>query len=243
MDNISRLKRCLSEIGLSKKLNDIEKNLKNICEAYKFEHATVLVTRTCSDGLNNPFALTTYPDQWVRKYKENEYVCVDPVVKASRSAFMPFDWESLEWDSAPATRFKREADAYGIGRLGLTIPVRGPQIERSLFTITTNASASAWHRKKSELAQELLVIGHHLHQKTMDLAQLRSEGKPAILSNREVQCFELLARGRLPKQIANDLSISERTVREYLASGRGKLGARNTSHAIARLVSLEVIEA
>jgi len=43
-----------------------------------------------------------------------------------------------------------------------------------------------------------------------------------------------LAMGYSRSQVANTLSISEHTLRVYIESARFKLGAANTTHAVAR---------
>jgi DNA-binding CsgD family transcriptional regulator len=42
-------------------------------------------------------------------------------------------------------------------------------------------------------------------------------------------------------QVAQALSISEHTVRVYIESARFKLGAMNTTHAVARAISRGLI--
>ena len=47
----------------------------------------------------------------------------------------------------------------------------------------------------------------------------------------------LLAVGYSRAQVADTLSISEHTLRVYIESARFKLGALNTTHAVARALS------
>ena len=51
----------------------------------------------------------------------------------------------------------------------------------------------------------------------------------------------LLAMGYSRAQVANSLSISEHTLRDYIESARLKLGALNTTHAVARAISRGLI--
>lgn len=51
----------------------------------------------------------------------------------------------------------------------------------------------------------------------------------------------LLALGHSRAQVADELSISEHTVRVYIESARFKLGAMNTTHAVARALSRGLI--
>jgi DNA-binding CsgD family transcriptional regulator len=51
----------------------------------------------------------------------------------------------------------------------------------------------------------------------------------------------LLAIGYSRAQVADQLSISEHTLRVYIESARFKLGALNTTHAVARALSRGLI--
>ena len=51
----------------------------------------------------------------------------------------------------------------------------------------------------------------------------------------------LIAVGYSRAQIADRLSISEHTLRVYIESARFKLGALNTTHAVARAMSCGLI--
>ena len=51
----------------------------------------------------------------------------------------------------------------------------------------------------------------------------------------------LLAIGYSRAQVAETLAISEHTLRVYIESARFKLGAANTTHAVARALSRGLI--
>jgi FixJ family two-component response regulator len=59
----------------------------------------------------------------------------------------------------------------------------------------------------------------------------------ALLTKREREVFTLVVAGRLNKQIAADLGVTERTVKCHRASAMGKLGA----HSAVDLVKVDVM--
>jgi DNA-binding NarL/FixJ family response regulator len=63
------------------------------------------------------------------------------------------------------------------------------------------------------------------------LHQLQGEDEP--LTPRELEVLNLLARGLQNKEIAAQLVITERTVKFYVSSILGKLGAGNRTEAVA----------
>jgi DNA-binding NarL/FixJ family response regulator len=65
------------------------------------------------------------------------------------------------------------------------------------------------------------------------VAQVNAPRRSGLLTARERQVLRLVARGRSNKQIARDLSITERTVKFHMTSIFNKLGADNRAQAIA----------
>jgi DNA-binding NarL/FixJ family response regulator len=56
------------------------------------------------------------------------------------------------------------------------------------------------------------------------------------LTSREIQVLELLAEGRSNKAIAQQLGISDQTVKFHVAAIAGKLGAVNRTDAVRRAI-------
>ncbi len=54
-----------------------------------------------------------------------------------------------------------------------------------------------------------------------------------MLSERQAECLGLAAQGLTWRQIALELGISPGTVRGHLLRARERLGAENTTHAVA----------
>lgn len=65
------------------------------------------------------------------------------------------------------------------------------------------------------------------------LRRVSRGSSPESLTPREVEVLGLLAQGLLNKEIADRLSISERTVKFHVSAILGKLGAGNRTEAVA----------
>jgi DNA-binding CsgD family transcriptional regulator len=191
---------------------------------------------------SNALLLLTYDDAWVKRYVEQDYFRIDPVVIAGRKSFLPIDWLTVEHHT-PATRhFFAEAERYGVGRHGFTLPIRGPAGERALFTITTNATDEHWHRWRLVHLRDFHALAHYLHDRAMGLAGLRLYHAMRRLSRREQQCLQLLIRGQTPGQIAAALGLSASAVHGYLRTARRKLECATMEQAIAKAVRFDLIQ-
>jgi DNA-binding NarL/FixJ family response regulator len=72
-----------------------------------------------------------------------------------------------------------------------------------------------------------------------DLSELKIEGTDLTVG--ETQVLRLLARGLTRRQVGSRLNKSEETVKALSKTCRCRLRARNTTHAVAIAVSLDLI--
>jgi len=63
-----------------------------------------------------------------------------------------------------------------------------------------------------------------------------------ILTKREREIFELLVQDKTTKEIAQQLFISEKTVRNHISNVMQKLGVKGRSQAVVELVRLGEIK-
>jgi len=62
--------------------------------------------------------------------------------------------------------------------------------------------------------------------------------KKNILTKREKQVFEMLIKNKTTKEIANNLKISEKTVRNHISNAMQKLGVKGRASAVVELLRL-----
>jgi len=65
-----------------------------------------------------------------------------------------------------------------------------------------------------------------------------SDQTKPLLTNREREVFELLVQDKTTKEIAGQLFISEKTVRNHISNVMQKLGVKGRSQAVVELVRL-----
>lgn len=180
------------------------------------------------------------PDGWgvgthpAWEARRRAHAGTDPIVAACLRRPRPVDWRGLDW-SGPARGQRADALAHGVGPQGLTVPVRGPEGCVVLLSIADDRPAAAWDALLRARLRDVVLAAHRLE------AQARAAGllpaAPRPLSPREADALGLLALGYARGEVAAILAISPHTLRAYVEGARAKLGAANTTHAVARALA------
>lgn len=193
------------------------------------------------NSVGERFGAGTYSQDWVDRYLEKDYLRMDPVIFGCFQRFTPVDWKQLDWSSKAAKSFFLEAIDFGVGNQGYTIPIRGPNGQFALFTLNSTMSDSAWKSFIDRNSQDLVIIAHEFNKKALEF-EAGGEAMPTpTLSPREVSAISALARGLSRAQAAAEMGISEHTLRVYIEAARHKLGALNTTHAVARAMAVGIV--
>ncbi len=232
-----RLDTILEALEGASELSGLQTAIEQLREHFKVDH---MVYHWVS-GAGDQYGCGTYSPEWVQRYLEKEYVRIDPVIQGCYQRFHPVDWKRLDWSSKAARAFQQEAVDYGVGNQGFSVPVRGPNGQFALFTVSHHCDDDAWASFTEEHRRDLILIAHYFNQKALDFEPDRSPEQAQALSPREIDAITLLAMGYSRAQVAETLTISEHTLRVYIESARFKLGAMNTVHAVARALSRGLI--
>ena len=193
------------------------------------------------DSVGEQYGCGTYSKNWQLRYHEQGYLRVDPVVVGCFQRFHPVDWKRLDWSSKAARDFLSDSLTYGVGNQGYTVPIRGPNGQFAIFSVNTTCSDEEWAAFTETHRRTLILTAHYFNEKALSLEPDRTPELSRSLSPREVDAMTLIAVGYSRAQVANTLSISEHTLRVYIESARFKLGALNTTHAVARALSRGLI--
>ena len=62
-----------------------------------------------------------------------------------------------------------------------------------------------------------------------------------ILTKREKEVFKLLVTNKTTKEIAKNLNISEKTVRNHISNAMQKLGVKGRAQAVVELLRMNII--
>jgi len=187
------------------------------------------------------YGVGTYSPEWIARYLEMGYLRIDPVILGCFQRFHPVEWKRLDWTSKAAKEFRKDAVAYGVGNQGFSVPIRGPNGQFALFTVSHNCDDDVWEAYTRDNRDKLILVAHYFNQKALEFEPVKHAEPGQSLSPREAEVMTLLAAGFNRAQAAERLQISEHTLRVYIESARFKLGAMNTTHAVARALSRGLI--
>lgn len=224
-----KIDRVLARLRGLQRPDQLQSLVETVRDVYEIEN----VVYYSNDLAHNQIYGFTYSPNWVSHYQDAKLYNIDPVVQTAQKQFHPINWKSLDWSRRQSRQFFREAADCGVGNQGLTVPIRGPLGQFAVLTVNDATSDAKWKSFISEYTQDMLVLSHYIHKTIHDVAKCDEKDVGRELSPREKDVLVLLATGQSRAQLAERLGISEHTVRVYLDSARSKLGALNTTQAVA----------
>lgn len=233
----AELDKILTALDATQTLEGLQSIIECICKVFAIDHAMYHWV----DSAGDHYYFGTYSEAWTQQYQEKNYTRIDPVVIGCYQRFHPVDWRRLDWSGKPAREFFDAAMEHGVGKQGYSIPIRGPNGQFALFSVSHHCDDAAWDKFCDQNSRDLILIGHYFNRKALEFEPDRAPEQAQPLSPRELDALTLLGIGYSRAQVAQTLSISEHTLRVYIESARFKLGALNTTHAIARAVSCGLI--
>ncbi|MFT4276044.1 MAG: autoinducer binding domain-containing protein [Rhodopseudomonas sp.] len=210
-------------------LMEITKEIDAANIAYMADTASALV--------DDPIRHVTYSRDWEGRYFDRGYLRIDPIADGINRK-LPFDWQAVA-DRGSLRWLFAEADSFGVGRQGVSVPMRGASGERALITLTSFHSSREWEQRRWRYQAFVSALAPYLHEVAFLLHA--QERRQVRLSHRQRQCLELYARGYAPKQIAAHLKISSTMAREHLHCARRKLGSLTLSSAVFRASKLGLL--
>lgn len=237
MSTREELDKILEQLNSSAGLDGLQTAAVALRDHFEIDH----IVYHWVDSAGEQYGCGTYSDAWRDRYLEQNYLRVDPVIQGCYQRFHPVDWKRLDWSGKAARALMAEAIEYGVGNQGYSVPIRGPNGQFALFTCNHSCRDEDWAQFIERTGRDMILIAHYFNRKALDLEPDRQPDKTPPLSPREVDAMTLIALGYNRAQVANSLSISEHTLRVYIESARFKLGALNTTHAVARAMTLGLI--
>lgn len=222
-------------------IEDVEKFLRKVLAEYELKNAVYYLPGIPGRVDVKPVSIITYSDDWVRRYFEAGYLDADPVVSEGFAGLLPIDWSGFDRRPPRVKQLFGEAAEFGIGRQGLTFPLRGPDGEAALLNVTSDLPDAEWSEAKRTYIRDLQVIAHTVHAKAIGIASGQAPDYKSRITPRERECLTWCAVGKTSQDIATILGISEGVVRIHLQSAQHKLNCLNRTHTVAKAIAHKLI--
>jgi hypothetical protein len=158
---------------------DLVDLLRQFSEAIGVSHCTLHVVSELPSTAFTTRALTTYPDEWVKRYFDRRYHAIDPVVRASAKADCGFFWDTLQVADPSTLAFYHDAKAHGVGPSGYTLPILTERGDKIAVSVSSPEDRAAFRDRIHHVEQDLLTVGFSI---TEAFSRLASEDRPTEFS-------------------------------------------------------------
>ena len=233
----TRIETFIDRLLSTNSFEGLQSLIESLRDVYDVDHAVYHSIGAAGEQ----YAALTYKADWVDHYIEEQYQRVDPVVIGAMKRFHPIDWKQLDWSTPSRRNFLGEATDTGVGNQGYSVPIRGPHGQFALFSINNKSTDTEWAKFTDANVRDMLLISHYVHVCAEEILGSLDAEATVELSPRERDVLTLLGLGMSRGQAAEKLAISEHTFRVYVDTARHKLGALNTTHAVAVAMSRGLI--
>jgi LuxR family quorum-sensing system transcriptional regulator CciR len=200
-------------------LAELGRLLADATDELGFDHFALLDHASLGDAGAGLVRIHNYPASWVEEIVTHGLAPDDPVHLASRRTNIAFRWHELGRLIRLEPRHHAilaSSRRFGLGH-GLTVPANVPG--------EPSASCSFAMRVGRGMPRGRLQCAELVGAYALSAARrLRPARARPHLSRREIQCLQLVARGKTDWEIARVLGISEHTARQYVKRARAAYG-------------------
>ena len=210
---------------------------------------------------NVPAHVSSPGNEWNEIYRDNGFVHVDPYIAKARRWNTPFEWASIP--SEPVKRGPKSAtrklmeSAYDFGFTeGLIVPFHfRDDIGRNHSTLcvfhwreNVRDFGDLFARKRAELHLSTLYFTQRAmtllasEERVDPLLSTQTIVEDRVLTDRERDIMAWSARGKTAAETAEILAISNTTVEKHIANIMAKLDASNRTHAVAKCITMGLID-
>jgi|GEM_PF-426810 len=180
---------------------------------------------------------TSYPEDWMKHYRANNYIDIDPVVSGILKSRVPFFWNDLRKnpDHTPeALSILDKGHDAGV-KDGIGIP---------LFGSTGEIVGVGLARSEVEKGQDYqflasaYLLSTYFHEKYRSFLQA---AVTAQVSQKQCDIISWAAEGKTDEEIGVIMNLSPHTIRWHWKRIFVNLGARGRTYAIAKAISLGLV--
>jgi DNA-binding CsgD family transcriptional regulator len=185
--------------------------------------------------------LSTYDQEYMAVYMREYSPLKDPVFDVCFRRLLPLDWHEMRDADQQAQMIHQVAEQYGIGRHGISFPIRDPGFGDAMFSVNFECDDRQWDSLRHDLVNGFHLFAHFFHLRMKDVISRRPVTSEFDLSPREREVLAWAADGKTAWETAQLLGVSERAIRLYTENAMNKLRAKTKTQAVAIAVKNDII--
>ena len=209
--------------------------LQQACARYSVLNLSYWFFGVSSAAADKPTWLSTYDEDYMTIYKRDFAPPRDPAFRTCFATLMPLDWGSIRNDSDLTREIHHVAEQFGVGRQGISYPIRDLGSGVAMFSINFDCDDRHWVPVRNHLVNGFHLFAHYFHLRVSDVAGARHMMTDHDLSPREREVLKWAAVGKTAWETAQVLGVGERAVRLYTEKVT-KLGAKTKTQAVATAI-------
>lgn len=182
--------------------------------------------------------------RWHKHYIDECYEDIDSTLDVVYQTTLPTFWDLQQQLKAAKTPREKQMrlDSLKFGaEKGVSIPIHGPQEDFAILLLVQMKGEKClekWLEIQSELFAAAYYFYFYLQKK---MVQEHFPNQSSSLSQRELQCLQLIAKQYSTEKIANQLGLTERTVNYHIQRLNKKLGVKNKYQALIKALQKKLI--
>jgi DNA-binding CsgD family transcriptional regulator len=185
--------------------------------------------------------LSTYDESYMAIYMRDYTPLKDKAFQICFQRLLPLDWDEVRSTEQSVQHIHEVAEQYGVGRHGISIPIRDPGIGDAMFSINFDCEDRHWLEVRQQLVNNIHLFAHYYHLRMRGVIATRPVTAEFDLSPREREVLKWAADGKTAWETAQLLGVSERAIRLYTENAMNKLRAKTKTQAVAIAVKNAIL--
>ncbi|MEE9445689.1 MAG: autoinducer binding domain-containing protein [Cocleimonas sp.] len=248
---LSPYQSILHQLEKANSLDDIWDIAVNFFKQQGISHIIYVYCRAYENNTKDTILLTTMPDWWVKVYQDNDYAEIDPFFTHCCKSYDTLKtgieyYNDYDFLSQVERELIEEASQTGfISGASFTMRKQGIGSDFGGWNLGTSLKRKDFDKLYAEKGEILRIVAMYMHEQiniklNKDIVETKRY-TAKILSDRQIDCLKLLAKGKRIQQIADILNIKPVTVDHHIKLARENLHATTREQAIARAIIKRLI--
>jgi DNA-binding CsgD family transcriptional regulator len=176
---------------------------------------------------------STYDEGYVALYLREVTPHRDKAFQLGFRRLLPLDWDELRREDETVNTIHALAEGYGVGRHGISIPIREQGLCDAMFSVNFDCDDRYWNEVRSSLVNSVHLFAHYYHLRMRSVTAAQTATAEYDLSPREREVLLWAAEGKTAWETARLLRVSESAVNLYASNAMHKLRAKTKTQAVA----------